>query len=111
ARVARRQRMRRVTPRVCPDPAGARIARGRAGDVTARRCASSRSWSRRSAVTAGEVIRTAGEAIGALRGPADPVLRWAPPWGNLLPGRSSAVGPQAALTTLSQDDVANGRRP
>jgi hypothetical protein len=45
------------------------------------------------------------------RGPADRVLRRAPPWGNLLPDRSSAAGPQAALTTLSQEDVANGRRP
>src|SRR3546814_15273009 len=34
--------MRRVRTRVLPDPAGARITRGIAGDDTAARCASSR---------------------------------------------------------------------
>jgi predicted Zn-dependent protease with MMP-like domain len=54
--VATRQAIRRVSTRVLPDPAGARMASGRAGDVTARRWASSRSWSRWSA-TAGDSIR------------------------------------------------------
>jgi predicted Zn-dependent protease with MMP-like domain len=57
--------MRRVSTRVLPEPAGATMASGRAGDVTARRWASSRSCSRSCGATARDVraVNTIGAVI------------------------------------------------
>ena len=59
ASVAACHAIRRVSTRVLPDPAGARIASGWAASVTARRCESSRSASRAS----GSTGRNATEAL------------------------------------------------